>query len=79
MSLKNKFVKEMFKMCSAAAQQACMKAPSHKLSCWTKPNPLTTLIATLYAASIAIERERETEQSAGHAAGECDGMRMLCR
>ena len=62
MSLKSKLFKEMYKMCSAAAQQACMKAPSHKLSCWTKPNPLTTLIATLYAASIAIERERERER-----------------
>ena len=29
----------MFKMSSAAAQQASTKAPAHKLSCWTQPNP----------------------------------------
>jgi len=37
MSLKNKLFKEMFKMSSAAAQQASTKLPSHKLSCWTQP------------------------------------------
>ena len=39
MSLKNKVIKDMFKMSSAAAQQGSTKAPSHKLSCWTQPNP----------------------------------------
>jgi len=39
MSLKNKLFKEVLKMSSAAAQQASTKAPSHKLSCWTQPNP----------------------------------------
>jgi len=34
MSLKNKLFKELFKMSSAAAQQAGAKAPSHKLSCF---------------------------------------------
>jgi len=38
MSLKNKLFKEMFKMSPAAAQQASTKAPSHKLSCRTKPD-----------------------------------------
>jgi len=41
MSLRNKLFKEMFKMSSAAAQQASTKAPSHKLSCWTQSNPTT--------------------------------------
>jgi len=34
MSLKNKLFKELFKMSSAAAQQASAKAPLHKLSCF---------------------------------------------
>ena len=34
MSRKNKLFKEVFKMSSAAAQQAGAKAPSHKLSCF---------------------------------------------
>jgi len=38
LSLKNKLFKEMFKMSSTAFQQASTKAPSHKLSCWTRPN-----------------------------------------
>ena len=39
MSLKNKLFREMFKMSSAATQQASTKAPSHKLSCYSGPNP----------------------------------------
>ena len=39
MSLRNKLFREMFKMSSAAAQQASTKAPSHKLSCWAQPDP----------------------------------------
>ena len=55
MSLKNELIKEMFRMSPAAAQQASTKAPSHKLTCWTQPNPTqpigqpnprTTLIET---------------------------------
>ena len=53
MSRKNKLFKEVFKMSSAAAQQAGTKAPSHKLSCFnlrrrhatvdpTQPNPPKT-------------------------------------
>jgi len=42
MSLKNKLFREMFKLSSAAAQQASMKAPSHKLRCQTQPNPPKT-------------------------------------
>jgi len=38
MSLENKLFTEMFKMSSAAAQQASTGAPSHKLSCWTQPD-----------------------------------------
>jgi len=31
-------------MSSAAAQRASTKAPSHKISRWTQPNPWTTLL-----------------------------------
>jgi len=37
--IKNRFFKEVFKMSSAAAQQASTKAHSNKLSYWTQPNP----------------------------------------
>ena len=39
MSVESKLFKEMLKMSSAAAQQASTNAPSHKLTCWTQPNP----------------------------------------
>ena len=39
MLLKNKLFKEMFKMSSAAAQQASTKAPSHRTSSVAGPNP----------------------------------------
>jgi len=40
MSVKNKLFTEMFKMSPAAALQDSTKAPSHKLSYWTQPDPI---------------------------------------